>query len=636
MCGLAGFFDRSRSTDADRMAQIAARMSRAIEHRGPDDNGVWVNPEAGIAFGFRRLAIVDLTEAGHQPMASPCGRYRLIYNGEIYNHPALRVELQQRGHAFRGRSDTEVLLAAITEWGLAAALQKTVGMFALALWDQENRELSLARDRLGIKPLYYAEAGPQILFASELKALRQHPQFSSTINRDALVLLLRHNYVPAPYCIYQNAGKLIPGTIRTFGADPAAGAAETAYWDMKQVAERGRAIPFAGTDQEAIDTLDALLRDAVRLRMQADVPLGAFLSGGIDSSLVVALMQQQSTDRIRTFTIGFEEQAYDEAPLARAVANHLGTEHVEHYVTPRQAQDVIPRLPQLYDEPFADSSQIPTYLVSELTRRHVTVALAGDGGDEFFAGYNHYEYMLGIWHRLERYPAPIRRAASTILRPLSAANVPGLLGRKLASASDMFSWQTARAMYAQLQSHWKRPLDLVIGAGPTELPTRMSRTGEWPAREHFREEMMYIDSITYLPDDILVKVDRASMAVSLEVRVPLIDHRLVELAWSLPLAMKHRQGTTKWALRQLLARYVPTHLFERPKTGFGIPLGPWLRGPLRAWCEELIGESRLRGEGFFHPDPIRRKWAEHLSGRCDWHYHLWDVLMFQAWLEREV
>jgi asparagine synthase (glutamine-hydrolysing) len=622
-------------------------MADALRHRGPDDAGAWADPRSGIALGHRRLAILDLSANGHQPMISAGGRYVLAYNGELYNFPDLRGELVAMGTVFRGHSDTEVLLAAIDQWGFDASLPRLNGMFAFALWDTVARQLHLARDRLGEKPLYLGWFGRTLLFGSELKALRAHPAFSAEVDRDVLALYLRHNCVPAPYSIYRGVWKLPPATTVSIRADsaPEDPPRFSSYWSLREVAERGLDAPSTATS-DLVEQLDALLSDAVACRLEADVPLGAFLSGGIDSSTIVALMQRQSSRPVKTFSIGFDDPAYDESDAAAGVARHLGTEHVELRLTPNETLEVVPRLAELYDEPFADSSQIPTVLVSELARRHVTVSLSGDGGDELFGGYNRYVWCPRIWNRVRAVPRTVRRGSAaallkvpqrtwdslfTVTGPVLPARLnlrmPGLKVHKLA---EVLPSPDMMAMYRTLASHWKDPAKVILGA--TEPTTMLSAPGRWPAIEDPVAQMMYLDTVTYLPDDILVKVDRATMSVGLEARVPFLDHRLVEFAWTVPLQAKLRNGQGKWLLRQVLSRYVPPSLTERPKMGFGLPLGDWLRGPLRGWAEDLLSEGRLVREGFFDPVPVRRLWAEHLSGRGDWPYHIWDVLMFQAWL----
>lgn len=645
MCGITGYLDTTHSTNDEDLQMKVARMACTIEHRGPDDSGAWVDPEAGIALGFRRLAIIDLSPAGRQPMISATGRYVIIYNGEVYNFEALRGELEKHGHSFRGRSDTEVMLAAFTQWGIEDAVKQFIGMFAFALWDREERKLYLVRDRLGIKPLYYGLAGKTFLFGSELKALRAHPAFQNDVDRGALALFMRHNYIPAPYSIYQGIYKLPPGTILSTSATGDTPSI-TSYWSAHDITEQGVADPFTGTVEEAADQLDALLRDAISLRMIADVPLGAFLSGGIDSSTVVALMQAQSTIPVKTFTIGFHEEVYNEAKHARAVARHLGTEHTELYVTPEEAMEVIPKLPQLYDEPFSDSSQIPTFLVSQLARQHVTVSLSGDGGDELLTGYDRFALGNNIWRRIGWMPGWVRSTLSDGLTKLSPHAWDGLLkpvlpllpsgarkraGEKMHRLANMLKVDRPEAMYLRLISHSDDPASLVVdGLEPASTSSDYSK---WSHLPNLTMRMMYHDLVTYLPDDILTKVDRASMGVSLEARVPLLDHRVVAFAWRLPLSMKVRHGQSKWLLRQVLYRYVPKNLIERPKMGFGVPIDAWLRGPLRAWADELLDQTRLRREGYFNSEPIRRQWADHLSGTRNTHYFLWNALMFQAWLE---
>jgi asparagine synthase (glutamine-hydrolysing) len=572
----------------------------------------------------------------------------LAFNGEIYNHLNLRAELEKIGAApaWRGYSDTETLLAGFDAWGVKTTVEKAVGMFAFALWDGQKRELTLGRDRLGEKPLYYGWQGvgadAVFLFGSELKALRAHPAFAAPVSRDALCLYMRHNNVPAPYTIYGDIWKLKPGCLLTV-SERSMEPEISPYWSVAEVAMQGVQTPFSGSANEAVDALESLLKDAVRQQMVADVPLGAFLSGGVDSSTVVALMQAQATRPVRTFSIGFQEPAYDEAIYAKDVALHLGTDHTELYVTPEQAMDVIPHLAKLYDEPFADSSQIPTFLVSKMAREHVTVSLSGDGGDELFAGYNRYQVTASAWMRIKAVPRPLRQLGARALTCMSpdtwnrmAAATPLTnhwlhLGDKIHKGAAVLASESASDVYRGLVSQWQNPADVVLSG--RENATLL--TGDMPTLNSLNdvERMMALDLMTYLPDDILTKVDRAAMGVSLETRVPFLDHRVVEFAWSLPLAFKLRQGVTKWPLRQVLYRHVPRALIERPKMGFGVPIDRWLRGPLRDWAESLLSEPRLRAEGFFRPEPIRIKWAEHLSGQRNWQHQLWSVLMFQSWLE---
>lgn len=676
MCGFAGFLTADAAVQGSAEA-VATRMALAIQHRGPDDAGAWADAQAGIALGFRRLSIVDLSAAGHQPMQSASGRYVIAFNGEIYNHLALRAELGAL--QWRGHSDTETLLAGFEAWGVEETLKKTVGMFAIALWDLQTRTLHLARDRLGEKPLYYGwvgrGAGAAFVFGSELKALRAYPGFANPVSRDALALYMRFTYVPAPHSIYQNVFKLEPGCMLSIdGAlqpsegnalippaqllrPPARQGALTLrrWWSLAAVVHAGAQNQI--TDEaQAVTALEQRLRDAVRLQMLADVPLGAFLSGGVDSSTIVALMQQQSNQAIKTFTVGFEEAGFDESPHARAVAQHLGTDHTEFFVTAHEAQAVIQHLPAMYDEPFADSSQIPTHLVCRAARQQVTVALSGDAGDELFGGYNRYFWGPRIWSRLSWLPYPIRQMLGAAIsavplagwdalsRPINAM-LPTAQG--IARAGDKAHKLAARLggvrdlddLYRSLVSEWQDPAQVVKGAASPRCAANHAPQSllddPLPAQgaEQHQLRMMYRDSTTYLPDDILCKVDRAAMAISLETRVPFLDHRVAELAWQLPLHMKIRGNEGKWALRQVLYKYVPRELIERPKAGFGIPVGQWLRGPLRDWAEALLNEQRLQAEGYFHPAPIRTKWAEHQSGQRDHTASLWTVLMFQAWLE---
>jgi asparagine synthase (glutamine-hydrolysing) len=650
VCGIAGFVD-GRTPNADALRSAVEKMTEVLRHRGPDDAGCWIDETSGVALGHRRLAIVDLSQQGHQPMTSRSGRYVLDYNGEIYNFPELRKEIGELGEPIRGTGDTEVLLAAIDLWGLRDALARCNGMFALALWDRQESTLSFARDRMGEKPLYYGWAGRTLLFGSELKALRAHPDFNGRIDRGALTLFFRHNCVPGPYSIFEGIRKLPPGTTLTLPVDATPGVLPEPepYWSLHEVVDGRADIRFNGTEDDALDELDMLLRDAVGLRLHADVPLGAFLSGGIDSSLVVALMQAQSSLKVKTFTIAFEDAGYNEATDAQQVASHLHTDHTELLVTHDDVLGTVPRLAELYDEPFSDSSQIPTFLLSQLTRRHVTVALSGDGGDELFGGYNRYLWAQGMWNSVHRVPRLVRagigdlvgavpprwwdsafRRAGPVLPSRLQVRTPGT---KMQKIGDVLGSRGVADMHLRLASHLRDPAAVVVGG--FEPPSLLTSPDRWPSGLSPVEFMMYLDTLTYLPDDILVKVDRASMGTSLEARVPYLDHRVVAWAWGVPAELRISSGKGKWLLRRLLHRYVPESLVERPKMGFGPPIGSWLRGPLREWAEELLGAARLRREGYLDPAEVRRMWQDHLSGRRDRQYELWDVLMFQVWLESD-
>ena len=656
-------------------------MALAIKHRGPDDAGAWADTSAGIALGFRRLSILDLSSAGHQPMHSSSGRFVMTFNGEIYNHTDLRdlLSAAQRGtpaQPWRGHSDSETLLACLEAWGLEDTLQKTVGMFAIALWDTQTRTLHLARDRFGEKPLYYGwatsagTAAPAFVFGSELKALRAYKGFSNLVSREALALYMRFTYVPAPYSIFQNIYKLEPGCMLSISSKNSEAVPPSAplrppavhgglrmhrWWSLASVVEAGAQNQIS-SEEEALETLEQRLKEAVRVQSLADVPLGAFLSGGVDSSCIVALMQAQASSPVKTFTVGFEETGFDETPHARAVARHLGTDHNEFFVSAKQAQEVIAKLPAMYDEPFADSSQIPTHLVCKAARQQVTVALSGDAGDELFGGYNRYFWGPRIWSRLAWMPYPARQALGAVIKAVPTGGwdalsrpVNALLpaSKNFARAGDRAHKLAARLggvhnlddLYNSLVSEWQDPAQVVKGNGweigvNLQVPVSML-SDPLPAvgAEQHQLRMMYRDTMTYLPDDILCKVDRAAMATSLETRVPFLDHRVAELAWRLPLNMKIRDGQGKWALRQVLYKHVPKELIDRPKAGFAIPVGQWLRGPLRDWAEALLDEKRLEVEGYFYPKPIRDKWLQHLSGRYDHTPSLWAVLMFQSWLE---
>ncbi|URR35489.1 asparagine synthase (glutamine-hydrolyzing) [Thermosynechococcus sp. HN-54] len=650
MCGLAGFINTSFLQD---WPAVLRKMITTLTYRGPDDEGIWGDEAAGIALGHRRLAILDLSPAGHQPMLSACGRYVLVFNGEIYNHLELRQQLTAIGGApsWRGHSDTETLLAAFAHWGVEETLKRTVGMFALALWDRKTRTLTLARDRIGEKPLYYGWVNGALVFASELKAIRAYPEFTNSINRDALALYFRYSWIPAPYSIYENIWKLPAGTYLQWSAESLRANIQgrpQAYWSLQTVIEEGLSHPFQGTEADAATELEYLLRQSLQGQLLADVPLGAFLSGGLDSSTVVALMQSLSSQPVKTFTIGFYEDAYNEAQYAKAIAQHLGTNHTEYYLTGQEARDVIPKLPQLYDEPFADSSQIPTHLVSVIARREVTVALSGDGGDELFGGYHRYFLAPLMWCRVQGIPESGRwllRNVLNVLTPTQWNQVMGgvnrllprhlrytTVGDRLDKLRKLLTVNSRQLMYLSFLSQFDPPSRLVIGASePTSLATCPP---DGLTKLPFESYMMALDLLTYLPDDILVKVDRAAMGVSLETRIPFLDHRIVEFAWTLPLQMKIRQGQGKQVLRKLLYRYVPPPLIERPKMGFGIPLSQWLRSELRDWGSTLLNPTRLKQEGYLQPNLVWQYWQEHQTGKRNWAGHLWEILMFQAWLER--
>ncbi|MGZ9707296.1 asparagine synthase (glutamine-hydrolyzing) [Pseudomonas sp. GNP013] len=626
MCGFSGFF--ASAPLGDGANDILAAMGNAIYNRGPDDAGTWSDASLGIGLSHRRLAIVDLSAAGHQPMHSSSGRYVMAFNGEIYNHLSLRSLLTtEYGETWRGHSDTETLLACFEQWGVEKTLQATVGMFAIALWDTQERQLILARDRLGEKPLYWGWHNDVLLFGSELKALKVHPAFSANIDRDALALYLRHNYVPAPYSIYQGIEKLAPGHYVAISLGQKRASVDLIpFWSFNAAVKAGLGNPLQADSKTVVDTLETQLDQSIGMQMLADVPLGAFLSGGVDSSLIVSLMQKQSSRPVKTFTIGFSEDGFNEAEHALAVSRHLHTEHSEIYIQAKDALNIIPDLPRIYCEPFADSSQIPTFLVSQMAREHVTVTLSGDAGDELFGGYNPYQFAPRIWSKVSKVPSGLRHVAASSLKQLP------LKGRA-EKLVDILDCRNREDFYCQLVSHWKTPSNAVISGN--EGPTLLNTPAKWPAVTGFEEWMMAMDAQTYMVDDILVKVDRAAMANSLETRVPLLDHRVVELAWRIPLDMKIRGGVGKWALKEVLYRHVPRALIERPKKGFSIPIAAWLRGPLREWSEVLLNEKRLQQEGFFHPSVIRRVWEQHLSGRADHSSKLWGVLMFQAWLEEQ-
>ena len=608
-------------------------MTESLRHRGPDDEGYWHDAAAGVGLGHRRLAIVDLSPEGHQPMCSRGGRYVIAFNGEVYNFLDLRAELARGGSVFRGHSDTEVMLAAIECWGLERALERFAGMFGFALWDTATRTLHLVRDRLGEKPLYYAWTGSTLLFGSELRALSAGPWWRGEVDRDALALYMRHNCVPAPYSIYQGVRKVRPGTILSFRSSSGGSGQEYVYWSAQEAVAQALVAPRRESATDAVEALDVLLRRVVRREMIADVPLGAFLSGGIDSSTVVALMQAQSDRSVRTFTIGFDEQRYDEAQYAKAVSAALGTDHTELYVGPDELLSAVPRMPAVYDEPFADPSQIPTTLLAALTRRHVTVSLSGDGGDELFGGYEHYRRGSRMWRLLRRLPVSLRRRMARIARAVPELGPGALSGDRIRNCARVLSAETAETMYRELISHFREPASVV--PHDSELTTAFTDPGRWPETETFVERMMFLDLTTFLPDDILVKVDRSTMAFGLESRAPFLDHEVVQFAWALPLNLKIRSGDGKWLLRQLLYRYVPRPLVDRPKMGFGVPLGSWLCGPLREWASDLLAPAKLKREGFLDAAVVTNQWRRCQQGARLGQDMLWAVLMFESWLEMQ-
>jgi asparagine synthase (glutamine-hydrolysing) len=642
MCGFVGFLGDNSFKDRGKAEALLQQMADTIFYRGPDDSGYWCDLDEHIGLGHRRLSIVDLSSAGHQPMISHSGRYVIAFNGEVYNHRKLRDELGNI--PWQGHSDTETLLAGFDLWGVQGAVERSVGMFAFAVWDKSKNTLYLGRDRIGEKPLYYGWQGSSFMFASELKALKKHPSFKAEINRDSVCLFLRFGYVPAPYSIFNGIRKLEPGCLLSLSLkqpEPKI----WKYWSAVDLVKKGISSPFPGTPLEAVDELELLAKDAIKQQMVADVPLGAFLSGGKDSSAVVALMQTQSTQKIKTFSIGFKEEGYNEAVYAKAIAEHLGTDHTELYVPPNLAREVIPRLSTLYDEPFADSSQIPTFLVAQLARQNVTVSLSGDAGDELFGGYNRYQVTGNLWKRLELLPRSARKLIAKGIEAVSPQVwdnvykiIPGSnrfvnIGDKLHKGAGVMASRSIDELYMELCSMFSDPNNLVIGGREPNTLLRGNKPDLTGLSDV--ESMMALDLLTYLPDDILVKIDRAAMGVSLETRVPFLDHRIVEFAWTLPESFKIRNGEMKWPLCQILYRYFPRELIDRPKMGFGIPIHDWLRGPLKEWAEQLLDETRLKAEGIFRPAPIRKIWASHLSGHRNFGHYLWSVLIFQLWLEEQ-
>lgn len=639
MCGLSGFFSR-RPLQEDASNLLTA-MGKTLSHRGPDDKGIWFDPKNNIGFSHARLSILDCSEAGHQPMQSPSGRYIITFNGEIYNHQELRKDLPFTD--WKSRSDTESLLAGFDAWGIAATIKRAIGMFAFAVWDKKTLTLTLGRDRAGEKPLYYGWQHHTFLFGSELKALKIHPEFQAELDHNALALFLRHNYIPAPHSIYKGIQKLLPGHLLQVSLQQPEPVI-IPYWTYKNTIFDGIHNPYQGNTTEATDELEGLLKQAVLQQMEADVPIGAFLSGGIDSSTITALMQTQSPRPIQTFSIGFTDDAFNEAPYAKQIAHHLGTFHTEMILTGEEAFHMIPKLPIHYDEPFADSSQIPTFLVAQLARKSVTVSLSGDAGDELFAGYNRYQLTQKLWGKIAKLPHPLRKGLAKVLQsiPINSwdrlfSRLPMLttqhanIGMKLHKGAGVLTSKTVDEVYHRLISHHRDPATLLLKGTEPDTFMQNCQLDFEPLDSIHR--MMATDLVSYLADDILVKVDRAAMASSLETRVPLLDHRIIEFAFRIPLSMKLREGKTKWLLRQVLYRHVPEHLIERPKMGFGIPLGNWLRGPLRDWAESLINQHRIQQEGIFKTDAIQNIWKQVLSDQGNQPYLAWNILMFQAWKE---
>jgi len=635
MCGIAGVVG---SPDPDALS----RMGEALRHRGPDDHGIWIDPGASVGLVHTRLAVLDLTEAGHQPMVSEDGQSVLVFNGEIYNHLELRRELGGEGdrRAWRGHSDTETLLRAFGRWGIERTVKKCRGMFAFAYWDERDKTLTLGRDRLGEKPLYYGVQDDLFYFASDLAALCAHPRFRRKIDHEAIGLYLFAGYIPAPFSIYRGIKKLPAGALLSLRSADRNPVGPAPFWSLAETAAHGRAHPFRGSEDEAVDHINRLISSSVQGQMLSDVPLGAFLSGGTDSSLVTAHLQRQSSRPVLTFTIGFQESSHDESSQARAVAEVLGTSHHEHYLSSRQALEMIPELPGIYAEPFSDPSQLPTVLLSQFARKSVTVSLSGDGGDELFCGYSRYHNLA----RLERIPSLARSAMSFALTTLSPQGweavfsglgriFPSLhlihhAGDKIHKAANILKAGSLEGMYGEFLSRSADGVPRRDAMGNFLEP--LARSGHSLSDPYSR--LMAFDALTYLPDDVLCKVDRAAMSVSLETRIPLLDHELVAFAWTLPVSMNLRNGGGKWLLRKALRKFLPQELVDGPKRGFAVPIGDWLRGPLRPWAEDLLNERTLEASQLFDQVPIRAKWREHVAGTRNWHYQLWTILMLQGWL----
>lgn len=645
MCGITGFLNIRNDLDRREIQAIATSMHKSLAHRGPDDADVWQDPDVPLVLAHRRLSIIDLSAEGRQPMMSASGRYVTVYNGEIYNYLDIRADLEQLGHTFRGRSDTEVMLTAFDQWGINQALQKLNGMFAIVLWDRQERQIHFIRDRFGKKPLYVGWAGGNLVFSSELKAFHKHPAFESEISQQGLSNYMHYAYLCAPYSIFKNVWQVLPAgrlVVNASAIKPGTDLSEhmEAYWFMPDVVNQARAHPIHETEGDVIDDFENRLKLAVKQRMISDVPLGAFLSGGIDSSTIVALMQQVASNPVKTFSIGFEEQAYNEAEHAKKIAEYLGTEHKEFYVTGKEAMDVIPTLPDMYDEPFADSSQIPTHLVSKHARDHVTVVLTGDGGDEILGGYERHFMIPAAWKKVGWMPHPFRALGAAILTiiPEQVFDVarPGhpQFGRRIHKLAGLVRQHGTMDVYNYLMSSWIKPEAVVLNADDPLIPLT-DPLWQVPGL-NMGEGMMYGDTLSYRPNDLMVKVDRAGMAVSLEARAPLMDYKLFEYCWALPHHMKVRGMSGKWLLKQVLKRHVPESLYDRPKMGFGVPINQWLRGPLNEWAAELLNPQKIKEQGLLNAQVIDKIWQEHNKGLNinSSGSHLWTVLMFQAWHER--
>jgi asparagine synthase (glutamine-hydrolysing) len=649
MCGIVGYLTKPD----DINHEVCNSMNNTMSHRGPDNQGIWLDESAGIALGHRRLSILDLSSSGNQPMVSKSGRYVITYNGELYNYNNIYEELKNIGLNINSNSDTRVLIEAINIWGIESTLNKVVGMFAFALWDKKQRILTLARDRMGEKPLYYGWQGNSFLFGSELKSFKAHPHFGNKINRQSIQLFLKNNCIPAPFTIYSDIKKLLPGHFLQVQYSKNSKAKDytlTSYWSIYQKLYEGIDSPYTGNTHSAIDKLEDLLIQSIKQQMISDVPLGAFLSGGIDSTLIVSMMQSLSNKPINTYTIGFNDDVYNEAKQAKIIADHIGTDHTELYITEREALDVIPRLSFIYDEPFSDSSQIPTYLVSLLAKKSVSVSLSGDSGDELFGGYSRYTLANKIWSIIKFFPPIISNAVVLLLSSFEPKTYDryynyfsrlGILGNninykgdKVHKLSSIINSRSKHEFYDKFMSNWKLSENIVKGLDNSNSGIIYNRNSELIDISDFKTYMMSKDLTSYLPDDILVKVDRAAMNVSLETRIPMLDYRIVEFSTKLPMNMKIRNGISKWILRQVLYKYVPKALVEKPKKGFSVPVGLWLRGPLKEWAENLINKTRLENEGYLNTELITKKWEEHQSGERNWHQPLWDILMFQSWLEK--